>query len=120
QAGRAPEQHLWELELLQRRWGAALGVPEPLGLYESPGWLKMRADCLSTSSTRPSPNIQYGGFGPTGSRCIGVAYMLFPDRLNVHLSAPGGIGNEMRMFADKLTEAVRELQDLLSTEQQAA
>ena len=120
QAGRAPEQHLWELELLQRRWGAALGVSEPLALYGSPGWLKMREDYLSTSSTWPSPNIQYGGFGPTGSRCIGVGYMLLPGRLNVHLSAPGGIANEMRMFADRLTEAVRELQDLLSTEQQAA
>jgi carnitine O-acetyltransferase len=117
QAGQAPEQHLWELQLLQQRWGAAIGAPEFPAVYESPGWLKMREDYLSTSSTMSSPHIQYGGFGPTGSRCIGVAYMLLPDQLNLHLSAPSRIGHEMSVFAHQLAEATRELQDLLFTGQ---
>lgn len=116
QTGQAPEQHLWELQLIQQRRGAELGVTEPLALYESPGWLTMRNDYLSTSSA-PSTNIQYFGFGSTSDRCIGVAYVLLPDQFNVHVSTPRAVSEEMFIFADKLTEAIRELQDLLSTEQ---
>jgi len=113
QAGQAPEQHLWELQMIQRRRGEALGVTEPLALYESPGWLVMRDDYLSTSSM-PSLNIQYAGFGSTSERCIGVGYVLLPDRFNVYLSTPRPVADEMFVFADKLREAVRELHDLLS------
>jgi carnitine O-acetyltransferase len=112
QAGFAPEQHLWELQLIQRRRGADLGVHEPLALYETPGWLRMRDDCLSTSST-PSPNIRYGGFGPTGNRCIGIGYMLLPDRFDLHLSARRPVADEMHRFIEKLRAAVRELEALL-------
>jgi carnitine O-acetyltransferase len=111
-AGQAPEQHLWELQLIQRRRGAALGVPEPPALYASPGWLTMREDYLSTSSTPSSPNIRYGGFGPTSSRCIGIGYMVYPGRLKLHLSASRA-ASEAGPFASRLIEAVRELQDLL-------
>jgi carnitine O-acetyltransferase len=119
QRGQAPEQHLWELQLIQRRHGEALGVTEPLGLYETPGWRKMRDDYLSTSSV-PSWAVQYFGFGSTSSRCIGIAYALMPERFNVYLSTPRSVADEMFVFAEKLKEAVRELQALLSTESSAA
>ncbi|QUH03335.1 choline/carnitine O-acyltransferase [Saccharopolyspora erythraea] len=115
QAGQAPEQHLWELQLIQKRRGAELGATEQLDLYESPGWLKMRDDYLSTSSA-PSTNIQYFGFGSTSSQCIGVAYVLLPERFNLYLSTPRQVADEMYAFADRLREAVGELQDLLSQE----
>jgi carnitine O-acetyltransferase len=115
QAGNAPEQHLWELQLIQKRRGEELGAPEPLALYETPGWLKMRNDYLSTSSA-PSTNIRYFGFGSTSSLCIGVAYVLLPDRLNIYLSTPLGVADEMYGFADNLKEVVRELQNLLAGE----
>ncbi|WP_137814673.1 choline/carnitine O-acyltransferase [Gandjariella thermophila] len=116
QAGQAPEQHLWELQLIQRRQGAELGVTEPPALYETPGWLIMRDDYLSTSSA-PSVNIQYFGFGMTSSKCIGVAYVLLPDRFNIYLSTPRPVAEQMYRFAEKLREAVYELQELLATEQ---
>jgi carnitine O-acetyltransferase len=116
QIGQAPEQHLWELQLIQRRQGEALGVTEPLALYDSPGWLNMRNDYMSTSSA-PSVNIQCLGFGSTGNQCIGVAYALLPNRFNVYLSAPLPVADDMHVFAGKLTEAIRELQNLLSTEE---
>jgi carnitine O-acetyltransferase len=115
QAGRAPEQHLWELQLIQRRHGEAIGVSEPLALYETPGWLKLREDYLSTSSTS-SANIEYSGFGPTGNRCIGISYMVLPNRFSLYLCAPRPVADDMGRFADKLPEAVRELLDLLSAE----
>lgn len=115
QVGQAPEQHLWELQLIQRRRGAELGATEQLDLYETPGWLKMRDDYLSTSSA-PSTNIQYFGFGSTSSQCIGVAYVLLPERLNIYLSTPRPVADEMFGFAENLELAVRELQDLLATE----
>lgn len=113
QAGRAPEQHLWELQLIQKRRGAELGVTEPLPLFESPGWLVMRDDYLSTSSA-PSVNIRYFGFGSTSEQCIGVAYVLLPDRLNVYLSTPRPVADAMLEFAGRLREAVSELRDLLA------
>jgi carnitine O-acetyltransferase len=112
QRGFAPEQHLWELQLIQRRRGTELGVTEPDPLYETPGWLRMRDDYLSTSST-PSTNIRFGGFGPTSSMCIGIAYVLLPERLDLHLSAPRPVADELYLFINKLREAVDELQDLL-------
>jgi len=112
QAGQAPEQHLWELQLIQGR-GDGQGTFEPLSLYETPGWLKLRDDYLSTSTTA-SPNVRYGGFGPTGGRCIGLGYALLPDRFTLHLSARSSLAAEMHLFADRLREAVCELQDLLA------
>ncbi len=113
QQGRAPEQHLWELQLIQRRRGAELGVTEPLALYESPGWLTMRDDYLSTSSA-PSTSIEYFGFGSTSSHCIGVAYVLLPDRLNLYLSTPCQVAHQMATFAGELRRAIGELVDLLT------
>ncbi|NLU71851.1 choline/carnitine O-acyltransferase [Streptomyces sp. HNM0575] len=109
----APEQHLWELELIQRRRGDELGVPEQPSLYRSPGWLTMRDDYLSTSSA-PSTNIQFFGFGSTSSRCIGVAYVLLPERFNLYLSTPRGVAGQMHAFAESLRGAVAELRALLA------
>ncbi len=109
QAGDAPEQHLWELQLIAKRRGEATDLP----LYSSPGWLKMRDDYLSTSSA-PSVNIRYFGFGSTSPQCIGIAYVLLPDRWNIYLSTPKHVSAEMYRFADELARAVRELQDLLA------
>jgi carnitine O-acetyltransferase len=109
QAGDAPEQHLWELQLIARRAGTA----EPPALYESPGWLVMRDDYLSTSSA-PSANIQFFGFGSTSAHCIGVAYVLLPDHLNIYLSTPRAVADEMHAFARELTTAIAELQTLLA------
>jgi carnitine O-acetyltransferase len=110
QAGDAPEQHLWELQLIGKRRGDT-GTPS---LYTSPGWVKMRDDYLSTSSA-PSVNIQYFGFGSTSPQCIGVAYVLLPDRWNIYLSTPKHVSAEMYRFADELAGAVSELQELLAT-----
>ncbi|MFI5592682.1 choline/carnitine O-acyltransferase [Amycolatopsis sp. NPDC051758] len=109
QAGDAPEQHLWELQLIGKRRG---DTKSP-ALYTSPGWLKMRDDYLSTSSA-PSVNIQYFGFGSTSPQCIGIAYVLLPDRWNIYLSTPKHVSAEMYRFADELAKAVSELQELLA------
>ncbi|WP_174575615.1 choline/carnitine O-acyltransferase [Nocardia miyunensis] len=113
QSGKAPEQHLWELQLIQRRRGAELGVTEPMPFYDSPGWLITRDDYLSTSSA-PSANIEYFGFGCTSAKCIGVAYVLLPDRWNLYLATPTSVANEMHAFAEQLRIAVAELQVLLA------
>ncbi|WP_328396809.1 choline/carnitine O-acyltransferase [Nocardia sp. NBC_00416] len=113
QSGAAPEQHLWELEWIQRRRGAELGVTEPIPLYRSPGWTIMRDDYLSTSSA-PSVNISYFGFGSTSPTCIGIAYVLLPDRWNLYLATPAAVAGEMHAFAGHLRTAVAELEDLLA------
>lgn len=113
QAVEAPEQHLWELELIQRRRGEELGVTEQPSLFRSTGWRTMRDDYLSTSSA-PSTNIQFFGFGSTSSRCIGVAYVLLPERFNLYLSTPETVADQMHAFAEKLRGAVAELRELLA------
>ncbi|MEU4340970.1 choline/carnitine O-acyltransferase [Nocardia sp. NPDC023852] len=113
QAGDAPEQHLWELQWIQRRRGAELGVTDPIPLYDSPGWTILRDDYLSTSSA-PSVNIRYFGFGSTSSRCIGVAYVLLPDRWNLYLATPTPVADQMYAFADHLRTAVADLEALLA------
>jgi carnitine O-acetyltransferase len=109
----APEQHLWELELRQRRGDAPPGGTEADALYDSPGWLRMRDDYLSTGSA-PSNNVQYGGFGPTSSHRIGIGYMLLPDRLNIHLSTPRTGADALHVFTVELQSAISELEALLS------
>lgn len=111
-AGHAPEQHLWELSLIQQRRGAELGATEPLAVVESPGWRIMRDDFLSTSSA-PSENVRVFGFGSTSTQCIGVAYVLLPSRLVVHLSTPVAVGEQMERFAAELRRAVDEITTLL-------
>jgi carnitine O-acetyltransferase len=111
QAGQAPEQHLWELQLIGRRSGGD-GVDEP-ALYRSPGWLIMRDDYLSTSAV-PSPNVRFFGFGSTSPRCIGVGYGLMADRFDIYLSTPVAVREQMEVFAERLQEAVLELCDLLA------
>ena len=113
QAGDAPEQHLWELEWIQRRRGEQLGAVDAMPVFASPGWTIMRDDWLSTSSA-PSDNIRWFGFGSTSSRCIGVAYVLLADRLHVHLSTPADQAEGMNAFARELRAAVGELRTLLA------
>jgi carnitine O-acetyltransferase len=113
QAGEAPEQHLWELQLIQKRRGEELGATGHLALYDSPGWLVMRDDYLSTSSA-PSVHIRYFGFGATSTRCIGIAYVLLPDSFNLYLSTPAAVADEMSTFARELRTAVGEMQALLA------
>ena len=60
QRGEAPEQHLWELQLVQQREGAALGATGSMALYDSPGWRILRHDYLSTSAG-PSPSTSRPG-----------------------------------------------------------
>jgi carnitine O-acetyltransferase len=111
-AGHAPEQHLWELSLIQQRRGAELGASELLAVVESPGWGIMRDDFMSTSSA-PSENVRVFGFGSTSTQCIGVAYVLLPSRLVVHLSTPAAVGEQMERFATELRRAVDEITSLL-------
>jgi carnitine O-acetyltransferase len=108
QAGDAPEQHLWELQLLGRRQGVSWSP----ALYSSPGWTRMRDDYLSTSSC-PSANVQYFGFGATSTHCIGVAYVLLPERFNVYLSTPAAVEKAMAGFASGLGAALSEMAALL-------
>jgi len=115
QAGQAPEQHLWELQMLQARRGRELEVVEPLALYESPGWTVLRDDYLTTSSA-PSRHIQHFGFGSTSPQCIGIAYVLLPDRFNLYLSTPRAVGEHLEVFARELRLALDELRQLLAGE----
>ncbi len=116
--GQAPEQHLWALQMLQRRRGAELGAQEPLALYDSPGWTVMRDDHLSTSSA-PSRHISHFGFGSTSPQCIGIAYVLLPDRFNLYLSTPRAVGAHLDVFAGELARALVELDELLAGEPSA-
>ncbi|MBC8090614.1 MAG: choline/carnitine O-acyltransferase, partial [Pseudonocardia sp.] len=108
QAGRAPEQHLWEL---QRR----LDIVDQadLALFDSPGWRIMRDDYLSTSAV-PSPHITYWGFGSTSQKCIGVGYAMMPGRFDLYLSTPRTVSDQMLAFASCLRDAVREIEELLT------
>ena len=115
QAGQAPEQHLWELQMLQQRQEPDLTTSEPLALYESPGWTVMRHDYLSTSSA-PSRHIQHFGFGSTSAQCIGVAYVLLPDRFNLYLSTPRAVSAHLEVFGRELGRALAELEELLVEE----
>ncbi|WP_227982467.1 choline/carnitine O-acyltransferase [Nocardia spumae] len=114
QRGEAPEQHLWELEWIQRRRGAELGATETMPFYTSPGWVITRDDYLSTSSA-PSVNVEYFGFGCTSPTCIGVAYVLLPDRWNLYLATPTTVADQMFRFAEELRRAVSELEALLDS-----
>jgi carnitine O-acetyltransferase len=112
QDGQAPEQHLWELMLIQKRSGEALGVTEEMPLFSSPGWLKMRHDYLSTSSVMSDYVTQYG-FGSTSPDCIGVGYAVRSNGFYGYLcTAKPGAGH-LANFIDELRNAMLEMGELL-------
>ncbi|MBO6548050.1 MAG: choline/carnitine O-acyltransferase [Rhizobiales bacterium] len=131
QQGHAPEQHLWELQNIYNRnpelfaggfMGKILGgklskddCENALKLFESPGWIKMRQDSLSTSSA-PSPTILYFGFGSTGPGCIGVGYLVRSDVINCYLSTAQGEEEALESFIKHYDLALRELSNLLESE----
>lgn len=84
-----------------------------MAFYDSPGWTISRDDYLSTSSA-PSVNIQFFGFGSTSPKCIGIAYVLLPDRWNLYLATPKHVAQQMYDFAEQLRGAVAELAELLT------
>lgn len=108
QAGQAPEQHLWELQMIATR----RGEPSP-PLFDSPGWRILRDDHLSTSSV-PSPHVRYWGFGSTSTHCVGVGYALMPTRFDLYLSTPRSVAAAMEAFAAELPVAVAEMEALLA------
>ncbi len=115
QNGEAPEQHLWQLLLIAQQHGKELGTDDHFKLFESPGWLKMRADYLSTSSA-PSDNITVFGFGPTSEQCIGIGYLVRNDSIKAYLSTPSSVANHMYAFAENLHHAFRDMAAVLQHE----
>jgi carnitine O-acetyltransferase len=59
-------------------------------------------------------NIQHFGFGATSLHCIGVAYLLLPERLNIYLSTPAAVADDMHTFATELRRAIAEIEILLT------
>ncbi len=115
QAGEAPEQHLWQLQLIAHEHGIELGTGEHFSLFESPGWLKMHNDYLSTSSA-PSDNINVFGFGATSEQCIGVAYLVRSKSIKAYLSTPSAVAQHMHNFSDNLHVAFQEMANILQEE----
>jgi carnitine O-acetyltransferase len=116
--GQAPEQHLWELMLIQKRQGDALDVTEELTLFSSPGWLKMRHDYLSTSSLM-SDVVTYFGFGSTSKDCIGVGYAVRSDGFYAYLCTGKSGATYLQDFAAHVHGAMRDIADLLRSQRQA-
>ena len=114
QSGKAPEQHLWELDMINTRRGKELGVNEELDFFTSPGWIKLRSDYLSTSSS-PSINANYFGFGATSPQCIGVGYSIAPDEIKIYFSTHSSVAAEMHKFSEELTKAFLEMEQLLGS-----
>ena len=131
QQGQAPEQHLWEMQNIYNRnpelfsggfMGKILGgkltksdCEKALKLFESPGWIKMRQDSLSTSSA-PSPTISYFGFGSTGPGCIGVGYLVRNDVINCYMSTAQGEEDALESFIKHYDLALKELSNLLQSD----
>lgn len=115
QIGQAPEQHLWQLQLMANEQSDEVGLDPSIDLFESPGWLKMRDDYLSTSSA-PSKNISLFGFGATSETCIGIGYVVWPESISAYLSTPRSVEPAVHEFSRQLQHALVELEALLSTD----
>jgi len=116
QAGQAPEQHLWQLLLLAEGQTEELNISsKDLALFESPGWLKMRDDYLSTSSV-PSDHVLMFGFGSTSEKCIGNSYLPRHDAIYGFLSTPSSVAEQMHKYSQHLRATLIELAGLLAEE----
>ena len=115
QSGNAPEQHLWQLQMLAQLKGDELGTAGDFDLFQSPGWLKMRNDYLSTSSA-PSDNISVFGFGATSEQCIGTAYLIRANAIQAYLSTPTPVAGQMHNFAENLHQAYRDMAAVMAEE----
>jgi carnitine O-acetyltransferase len=103
--------------LFQRTREAAkpAGAPgkQTFTFYQSPGWIITRDDFLSTSSA-PSENAVYFGFGSTAPQCIGVGYVLRKDAIHAYLCTPAAQIAVRDAFAEHLRGALRELAALVA------
>jgi len=110
QNAQAPGQHLWQMQLIALKHGAALGIAVKLTLFDSPGWKTMRGDFLSTSSAG-SKNCSLFGFGATSKQCIGIGYIVWPQSITAYLSTPQSVESAMQNQAlDRIGHIVN-LQD---------
>ena len=75
----------------------------------------MRDDFLSTSSV-PAKRVRYFGFGPTAGRCLGIAYTVRPDHVNLHVTAGPAARGELAAFLTELERAAQDLLALLETD----
>lgn len=73
----------------------------------------MRSDHLSTSSV-PCRPVRLWGFGSTGPDCIGIGYILLPERIDLHLHAPRSLAEVQERFVQELAGALEDLTELLA------
>ena len=110
-AGQAPEGHLALLRQVWLKYGPSMGIDDEPELYQSPAWLKMTKNYLS-SSTTSGEGLALAGYGPVEQGGLSARYLSRPDRLVFHIGSWSCDGDLAERFTQALDKALRDMEDI--------
>ena len=106
------DRHLFGLCNIYRDLGTDLGIVDTPGFFETPGWLTLRRNLLSTS-TSGAKGLFLAGFGTVEDEGFGVRYLAFPGSIHFNVTSRTALRGEMERFVDLLESALVEMRELL-------
>lgn len=110
--GEGVDRHLFGLCNIYRDLGTDLGIVDTPGFFETPGWLTLRRNLLSTS-TSGAKGLFLAGFGTVEDEGFGVRYLAFPGSIHFNVTSRTALRGEMERFVDLLESALVEMRELL-------
>ena len=112
QSGNAPEQHLWQLEIISKKNSDIKIIDKDLELFSSAGWRNMRDDYISTTSVG-SKFVNMIGFMTSSKKCIGVAYSINRSNIEIYISGFKDSQYKPNEFSNNLRESIDDMVDIL-------
>lgn len=111
--GLGVDRHLFGLYNVFLDMGKDLGIEEPPVFFRDPGWLTLKRNLLSTS-TSGTDGLFLAGFGTVEDDGFGVRYLTFPESIHFNVTSRTVLKENMERFVDLLESALLEMRELLT------
>jgi carnitine O-acetyltransferase len=110
--GLGVDRHLFGLYNIFLDMGKDLGIEELPEFFRDPGWLTLKRNLLSTS-TSGTGGLFLAGFGTVDDEGFGVRYLTFPGSIHFNVTSRTILRQDMDKFVDLLESALLEMEELL-------
>ena len=106
------ERHLFGLLNIYKRKGEELDILQAPEIFNSPGWLALRHDTLSTSNGS-SDALDMFCFGPVVNDGFGIAYLIQNERIVFVVTSRTAMTEKLEKFVGYVEEALLKMTELL-------